>query len=382
MYDEETIFVGNPGPVLTHPRVYRAMNKPTYGHRTSHFREIYDDAAKKFAQTINTSRDIQFHTGSGSLGLHAGVSNLVSREDTVINCVNGKFGERVEQITEVFAGTSVPVRVDWGKAIRPEMVKEALETHPETKLVTITHNETSTGILNPLPEISKVVHDHGALLLADCITSAGGDLVMMDEWQIDVFVSGSQKCYGLPPGLAFIVISEAAEEAIKANPNRLDFYSDLLTFQKKIVKRDPPFTPAINLMYGLQESLNIILEEGMDNRIARHRKMASAYRKGLQAIGVDLFAEEGYRSNTVTPGVVPEGVTWKNVSQFLLKNGVSLAGGQNEVSGKIFRFGHMNLVGPREVLMVMSLLELGLKNEGADISLGDGVRTIQEALLS
>ncbi len=378
-YDDYTQFLAIPGPVEMHPKVYEAMNRHLYGHRTDHFREIYVDCVEKFKPTINTKQEVYFLAGSGSLGLHAAITNLVKPGDTVVNLVNGKFGERVEQITARFTENHHTVRVEYGQAIKPEMVKKALEENPDTSLVTITHNETSTGILNPLPEISKVVHDHGALLMADCITSAGGDLVEMDKWKIDFFVSGSQKCYGVPPGLAFIAFSEAAAEKMKEVPRSQDYYSDLLMYREKLAKApDTPFTPAVSLIYGLQASLDLIHEEGMENRIKRHRLMGKAYRNGLEAMGIKLFAEEGYRSNTVTSAVIPEKAAdfIKIARQF----GVLVAGGQGTLKGKIWRVGHMNTVGPREILMITSVVELALKQAGADIELGKGVQATLETL--
>lgn len=381
MYTEDTTFLAIPGPVEIHPRVYKAMNEHVYGHRTQHFTEIYKDCVNKFQQTINTTRIPQFHAGSGTLGLHAAVTNLISSDDHVLNLVNGKFGERVEKITNRFCENSNTLRVEYGRGISAEMVKQAYEEHPESKLVTITHNETSTGVLNPLAEISKVVHDNGGLLMADCITSAGGDLVEMDKWGIDFFVSGSQKCYGLPPGMAFIAFSEKAESIMRERGLNQDFYSDLI-MATDVNLGVTPFTPPVGLIYGLQESLTIILEEGMENRIKRHRLMGELYRNAMTNLGLELFAEEGYRSNTVTTIKIPDGVDANILSKSTLDLGVMIAGGQGTMKGNIFRIGHMNMVGPRELLTIVSVLEIALKRAGASIQLGEGIRIIQEGLVN
>ncbi|MDH5645657.1 MAG: alanine--glyoxylate aminotransferase family protein, partial [Candidatus Heimdallarchaeota archaeon] len=259
-------------------------------------------------------------------------------------------------------------------------VKQEFEKNADIKFVTITHNETSTGVLNPLEEISKVVHDHGALLMADCITSAGGDLVEMDNWNIDIFVSGSQKCYGLPPGLAFIALSQAADERLNEVPRNNDFYSDLLQFREGVKKGDTPFTPPVSLFYGLNETLDIIHEEGMDKRIQRHRTMGMLYRNAIEAMGLELFAQPEFRSNTVTTAKVPDNVDSSKLSKVMLELGIMIAGGQGTMKGKIFRIGHMNLVGPRELLMIVAALEIALKKAGANISLSSGVSTIQQYL--
>ena len=379
MYSSGRAFLAIPGPVEVHPLVYEAMNRRTYGHRTSHFREIYADCVEKFQQTIKTTRIPQFHSGSGSLGLHAAITNLTKPGDIVLNLVNGKFGERVENITSKFVGDSPSVKVPYGQAITPEMVRAKLDTFPDTSLVTITHNETSTGVLNPLHEISKVVHNHGALLMADCITSAGGDIVEMDKWNIDFFVSGSQKCYGLPPGLSFMVFSDQAEEVMRNNGSRSEFYADVLQFNDTKLGVTP-FTPAVNMIYGLQAALNLIMEEGLDKRISRHRLMGKLYRDAMTSLGLELFAQEQYRSNTVTATNVPKNVDVDVLRSNSLALGVIIAGGQSTMKGNIFRVGHMNLVGPREMLMIVSVLELAMKRAGADIELGRGTRSIQEGL--
>lgn len=380
MYSEDTTFLAIPGPVEIHPRVYKAMNEHIYGHRTPHFRNIYKECVEKFQLTINTSRVPQFHAGSGTLGLHAAITNLVGSDDHVLNLVNGKFGERVEKITNRFSENSKTIKVDYGKGISPDMVKRAFEENPNYSLVTITHNETSTGVLNPLEEISKIVHENDALLMADCITSAGGDLVEMDKWGIDFFVSGSQKCYGLPPGMSFLAFSEQAEEVIRNKSLNQDFYSDLI-MASDVDLGNTPFTPPVGLIYGLNESLSIMMEEGMENRIARHRKMGELYRKAMENLGLELFAEEGFRSNTVTTIKVPENVDPNILSKSTLNLGVMIAGGQGTMKGKIFRVGHMNMVGPRELLTIVGVIEIALKKAGASINLGDGVKIVQEGLM-
>ena len=216
--------------------------------------------------------------------------------------------------------------------------------------------------------------------MADCITSAGGDLVEMDKWGIDFFVSGSQKCYGLPPGIAFIAFSETAESIMRDRGLNQDFYSDLI-MATDVNLGVTPFTPPVGLIYGLQETLSIILEEGMENRIKRHRLMGELYRNAMTNLGLELFAEEGYRSNTVTTIKIPDGVDSNILSKSTLDLGVMIAGGQGTMKGNIFRIGHMNMVGPRELLMIVSVLEIALKRAGASIHLGDGIRTIQEGLV-
>ena len=379
-YSEEITLLGLPGPVTIHPKVLQAMNFPIYGHRTSHFRSIMKNCIEKFKPTIETIHTPLILAGSGSLGLHAAITNLAGRKEKILCLESGKFGERLTKIAQRFTDNSIIIRKKYGLAIKPSEVEEVLDRHKDVTLVTLTHNETSTAVLNPLPEISKILHKHDALLIADCITSAGGDLVKMDDWDIDFLVSGSQKCYGLPPGLAFVAFNERAEEKMQKVEKR-DFYSDMLKFKAMVSKSfDTPFTPAINLIYALQASLNIIHKEGMASRIKRHQTVGELYREGLKALGIEIFSENGFHSNTVTASIFPSNIQGQKFFSYMKEIGILLANGQGSMKDKIWRTGHMNMVGYRELLLFISAVEYALKKCGHKFEIGSGVGAVIEKL--
>ncbi len=376
MYNDElTSLLLLPGPVMIHPRVYAAMDRPIYGHRTSEFREIHKQILKKIKPVFGLKKgEVYLLTGSGSLALEAGIFNFVKKNDPVLSLVSGKFGERSAELSKLHSKKTKVIVSEYGNPNTPEQLEDAL-TNFNPKLVTITHNETSTAVLNPLKEITKIAHEHGALVMADMITSAGGDYVLMDEWGVDIGVSGSQKCFGLPPGLGIVAVrDEVIEQMVPVDEDNVRFYSDLIRFRKGVNKSlDTPFTPAISLFYGLLESLKIMEEEGLENRIQRHRLVAKGTREGLKAMGIKLLAKPGYESNTVTAGVIPDNIQFSDMIKLLKTYGVTIAGGQGPLKGKIFRIGHMNLVGPRDIITVLGTLELVLSKLGYHVEKGAGV---------
>ncbi len=378
-YSTDNTLLLLPGPVAIHPRVYAAMNVPIYGHRTDHFRKIYAECVEMIKPVFGTtSADAYLLTGSGSLGLEAGIINFISPNDTVISMSAGKFGERSAKIARVFAKEVIEIKSPYGDPSLPEQLEKAFEETSAT-LVTVTHNETSTAVLNPLEDIVRVAHKHGAMVMADTITSAGGDWVKMDDWGVDIAVSGSQKCFGLPPGLGFVLASQKAVNHMLSIEQRVpSFYADLVMFKNAVEKGSgTPFTPAISLFYGLHESLKIIEEEGLENRIKRHHQMGYIIREAMKAMELELFAKEGYYSNTVTAVKIPQGINWGDLNKTIQKLGLIVAGGQGSMKGKIFRVGHMNIVGDREALLAVTGIETALNKLGHETH-GRGVQKAQQ----
>ncbi|MHA1596151.1 MAG: pyridoxal-phosphate-dependent aminotransferase family protein [Candidatus Asgardarchaeia archaeon] len=382
-YKKELVLLMIPGPVPIHPRVYRAMMRPIYGHRTSEFRGLYDECVNLIKKLLKTDNDVFILAGSGTSVMDAAIANLVSPGDKVLNIINGKFGHRWKEITESYGGISIPLEFEWGKGVDVERVKEILEENPDIKFVTLTHNETSTGVLNPGEEIGRVVKEYGKLLIVDGITSVGGDYVYPDEWGFDVLVTGSQKCLGAPPGLGIIMLNERAWEVIDKRDEIRSYYLNMKNYKRSYEKNrgDAPFTASVSLIYALKESLDMIFEEGFENRVKRHRKMAKMMREAMTSLGLELLAERGFESNTLTAVKYPKGVEDKEFRESMLKHGVMVAGGQNRLKGKIFRVAHMNLISEREVLTTVATVELVLKELGYHVELGSGVRAAQEAFL-
>ena len=381
LYDTENTLIMIPGPVPVHPRVLRALSKPIYGHRTDEFRNLLAEIETMLKPLFGTKGTVLLLTGSGTVAMDAAIRSFVKPGDKVISLIAGKFGRRFAEIAETVNAKVVRVEVEWGKAIKPEIVENALKKHPDAKVVTLTHNETSTGVLHPAPEIAKVVKEYGALLIVDGITSVGGDYVKMDEWGLDVVVAGSQKCLGIPPGLAFVAIRPEIEEILEKQQNIPAYYTNLQLYLKYWKKaHDLPFTGGISLFYALYESLKIVHAEGLENRIRRHRLLARMTREGIKALGIELFAEKGYESNTLTAVKYPEAISDKEFRKRVLEHGVLIAGGQDHLKGKIFRIAHMNITGEREILTVLSVIELVLRELGFPVK-NSGVSRAIEVLL-
>lgn len=381
-YDEETTLLMTPGPVSFHPRVYRALSRVEHHHRTPEFRKTFAECVSMMKEVMQTENDVFIITGSGTSAMEAALANCVSPGDAVLNLVNGKFSERWGEITESFGGKLISLEVEWGKAIRPEMVADALDKNPDVKFVTLCHNETSTAVLNPAPEIAEVVREHDKILIVDGVTSVGGDYVYPDKWNFDILITGSQKCLGCPPGLAMIMVGPKAWDVIDKREKTPTYYVNLQSYRKAFAKSsDTPYTSAIPLIYALHESLSIILEEGYENRVRRHRLTAKAFRSGIEALGLQLFAEKGYESNTLTAVKYPSGIEDKAFRGTMQKHGVLVAGGQAHLKGKIFRVAHMNITGEREILLTLAVTELTLKELGFKCEGGAGVSAAEEVFL-
>lgn len=369
-----------PGPVTIHPRVYRAMGKPVYYHRSEEFGALLAEVTSMLKKVIQTKNDVFVITGSGTSAMEAAIANCVSPGDKVLNILGGNFAQRWMHITEAFGGISVKLPIEWGKAADPENVSRILDENPDIKFVTLCHNETSTGVLNPADEIGRIVRKHDKILIVDGITSVGGDYVYPDRWGFDILVTGSQKCLGAPPGLGMIMIGERAWQLIRGRKTMPAFYLDLQAYEKSISVGQTPYTPVVPLINALRESLAMILEEGYETRVERHRLLARATRAGFRELGLELFADREHPSNTVTSVRYPEGVG-DEFRRIVKRHGVLVAGGQALLRGKIFRVAHMNICGQREILATLAVSELALKGLGYDVELGKGVSAAEQFFL-
>jgi len=366
-----------PGPVELSPGVLEAMSRSIIGHRTPEFDEVLEycwDVLKKVFQTRN---DVVLLTGSGTSAMDAAISNMIGIGDEVVCCTGGKFGERFVEVVKAYGGVPRAVDVDWGCAVHPEDVERVL-SDSSAKVVTLTHNETSTGVLNDAGAISKVVKDYDAVFVMDAITSVGGDEVRTDEWGVDICLSGSQKCLAAPPGLAMAAVSERAWEMMADNSSR-GYYLDLFKYRGSLQKSTTPFTPAVPLIMGLKQALWEIMDEGLEARISRHRSLARASRDAGLALGFGLFADPAFASNTVTAINIPDSLSDDDVRGQMKRDfGILLAGGQDHVKGKIFRIGHMGNVGQADLLETLSALETCLDKSGFGFKRGSGVSAAED----
>jgi aspartate aminotransferase-like enzyme len=383
MYDEELTTLMIPGPVPIHPRVYRAMSRVIYGHRTKEYQTTYKETVGLLQRLLQTEQDVLLFAGSGTATMEAAIANAIEPGEKVLNVVNGKFSERWQEITTAFGGKSVLQDVAYGQAASPEAIREALASDASIRAVTICHNETSTGVLNPAKEIGQVVRDYDRLLIVDGITSVGGDYVYPDKWHFDMLVTGSQKCLGVPPGLGVIWVGSRAWKKIenRKQPNPT-YYLDLVKAKKRYDSfGDSSFTSAVTLIYGLYESLTIMFEEGYEQRIERHHRLGRITRAGYLGMGLDLLADPAFYSNTVTAVRYPGGITDKEFRNQVRNLGILIAGGQGPVKGKIWRTNHMNICTERDVLATIAIIEVVLKRLGYDVPIGSGVLAAQEQML-
>lgn len=379
MTDNESLLLMTPGPVSMHPRIYAAMAQPLINHRTPEFKKIYNETLNLFKNLIDTKNDTFIFTGSSTSAMDSAIANLVQPGDKVLNVIQGKFSERWWEITEAYGGTSIVLNVEWGKALKEEPLVEMLDKRKDIKFVTIVHNETSTGILNPAEKIGKIVREYDKLLIVDGVTSVGGDYVYPDKWDFDILVTGSQKCLGIPPGLGFIMVGSRAWEIINNRKNIYSYYVNLPIYKKWFEEKgDTPFTPAVPLIIAQRVSLQMMFEEGLDKRVERHRLMAKTTRAGAKALGLELFAERDFASNTVTSIKVPSKLKAKDIISSMKDLGILISGGQGSLKGKIIRIAHMNVVQGKDILSTFSALEMTLKKLGFSFQLGSGIAAIEQ----
>ena len=281
-------------------------------------------------------------TGTGAM--EAACANMLERGDKIIVCRNGFFGDRLADIAERCGAETVVLDFDWGAPVDIQVLADALEQHGPVKAVGVVHAETSTGVLTPLPEIVNLVHHHNALVIVDAVTSLGGHDLRMDEWDLDVCYSGTQKCLGAPPGLAPVSLGPRAMEVINTRQSKVQsFYFNLKDLESYWNQtRAYHHTTPISMTYALRESLRMMMEEGIDNRIRRHARVAAALRAGLEALGIGLMAAEGYRLNPLTTALIPEGIEDTAVRQRLMEDyNIEIGGGLGQVRGKAWRIGLM-----------------------------------------
>ena len=350
-----------PGPSMVHPRVLRVMATPLVGHLDPAFLELMNEVQSMLREVFHTSNRLTVPiSGTGSAGMEAALVNFIEPGDPVLICVNGYFGERMCDMAARMGAEVHRLERPWGEAFTPEEIDAALQKQP-AKLVAIVHAETSTGVLQPMEGIGEVVHRHGALLLMDCVTSLGGVPVLVDEWDVDIAYSGTQKALSCPPGLAPITISPRAEEVLKKRKTKVNsWYLDLTMIQRYWgLERTYHHTAPISMIYALREALRVILEEGLERRWRRHRRNAQILWQGLEEMGLELVVPEEYRLPTLTTVWVPEGVNEGFLRRRLLEDyNIEIAGGLGVFKGRVWRIGLMGFSSQRaNVLLLLSALE-------------------------
>ncbi len=367
-----------PGPVELSDRVLEAMAQPIIGHRTPDFTAYLEYCWDGLKEVYKTKNDVVLITGSGTSGMDAAIASTISEGDECVCIGGGKFAERFAGIIESYGGKAKKVEVKWGEAVDPDAVEAAVE-ESEAKAITLTHNETSTGVIHDAEAIGRIAMKHDILFIMDAVTSLGGDYVETDKWGVDLCISGSQKCLAAPPGLAMVSVSPRAWEVIENNDTK-NYYLDLASYGKSLRKKTTPFTPSVTLIYGLKAALEELKEEGLENTINHHRRMAVACRAAVKAMNLSLLPPEEVASNTVTAILAPEGVDADAIRKGVKENGYAFAGGQEHLKGKIFRIGHMGNIGEGDLLSALGVLEKVLGQLGHNLEEGSGVKAAEDTL--
>jgi len=372
----------SPGPTAVPERVLLRMAAPIMHHRTPQFSAIFAETREMLRQVFQTEQDPILLAASGSGAMEAAMVNLCSPGDTIIYINGGKFGERWGKIAAKHGIRAVEIAVEWGKAVQPERVRKALEAHPEARGVFVQASETSTTTEHPVREIAEIVREKDdTALVVDAITALGVIDLPMDAWGIDAVISGSQKAFMLPPGLAMIACSEKYWRlAEKARGHR--FYFDLFAERKAQAKGSDTtaWTPAVSLIIGLNEVLKMMLDEGLSNVFARHAVLAEAARAGVQALGLSLISE---RPATSATGVfLPEGIAGGAFVKFLRdRMGVTFAGGQDKFKGKILRIAHLGYYDAFDITTAIAAIEMALARFGHPVQFGCGVGAAEKVLM-
>jgi aspartate aminotransferase-like enzyme len=374
---EKELLLMLPGPVPMPERVRYAMMRQAINHRSAEFGAVYADCVRVLKTAFGTKNDLFVISGSGTAGMEAAIAG-VGRDKDIACVVNGKFGERLYKISQRY-GKAHEIRSDWGTPVNLEELKTQLEAGAQ--IVTLVHNETSAGIKNPAQEIGKLCRKHDALFIMDGITSIGGDTVEADAWGVDIAITGSQKCFAAPAGLAMVSVSSRAWERMTKNP---PYYLDLPAYRKSAGGKpmETPYTPAVPLFLALREACLMIEEEGLPARIARHQKMSEAVQEAAKVWGLTLFPKLDklhQYSSTVTAIEYPAGVRDDEMRAIIKKMGIVIAGGQDHLKGKIFRIGTMGSVSAPEILATLAATQHALRKSGFKIT-GDGVEAASEVL--
>jgi aspartate aminotransferase-like enzyme len=368
-------FLMIPGPTPVPDAVLEAIARHPIGHRTPEFSKALKEVTEGLQWMGETSNDLFLFTASGTAAMEAAICNTINQGDHVLSVVCGVFGERWAKIAEAFGARVERLVFEPGQAVDLDLLKAKL-AHDDGKLikaVTITHNETSTGVINDLESIGKMVRNHGALSIVDAVTSFGVTKLPIDAWHLDIVTTGSQKALMLPPGLSFIFFGPRAWEAYKECKTPR-FYLDVGKCKKSLIQDTTPFTPNVSFVEGLRVSLALIKSEGLDKVFRRHVMLRDMLRSGVKSLGLELFVDDLAASPSITAILPPDGLAVSDIRKGLKSRfRILVADGQEELKGKIFRIGHMGYVFERDIVMTLGALESVLQDLGFDVKPGAAV---------
>jgi len=366
-----------PGPTPVPDSVLSKMAMPMINHRGKEFAQILKNVTEKMKKVYLTKGDVILLTASGSGGMESAVVNFLSPGDKAIFCVTGAFGDRWAKMGKVYGADVIRIETPVGEGVTPEIIEDNLKKNSGVKAVYVTHNETSTTITNDLSKIGEIAHKYGAIVAVDAVSSLGAIELRMDEWQLDVVVTASQKALMTPPGLAFVAVSERAWELHKS-AKMPRFYFDLGEAKRMAENGETPFTPAVSQVFAIDTALDLLLSEGLENSWNRHKLLGKAVREGVKALGLKLLAKEEFASNAVTGVYPPEGVPADDLRRKVKARGVTLAGGQGALKGKIFRIGHIGYILDTDIIVTLSIIGETLREMGYNVDPTLGVRKAME----
>lgn len=380
---QDKTFLMIPGPTPVPESVLLAMAKHPIGHRSQEFSNILKEVYSDLKWLFQTKNDVFIFTSSGTGAMDGALSNLINHGDKVLSLIIGNFGARWAKIAQSRGAVVEKLEVEFGHAINPDDLRKKLseDTQKTIKIVTLTHNETATGVTNDIKTLCEIIREHGAISVVDGVTSIGVLDCKMDEWNIDVLISGSQKGFMIPPGLAFLAASDRAFKVYE-QCKYPSFYFDWGAHKKAVAENSTPFTPAVNLIVALQQALSMMRVNGLDKIYARHKKIAIALRKAIKAMNLELFVEdETIASYAITSILPPSGVSVPDIRKSLKDDfDIVVANGQNQLKDKIFRMGTLGFVSERDLIASVGSLESCLNKFGHKFELGAGVRAVIEEL--
>lgn len=371
-----------PGPTPVPPEVLLAMARPMIHHRAPEFDPIFQEVRDGLKWLFQTRNDVLVLASSGTGGMEGAVSNFLSPGDKALVINGGKFGERWGKLCKTFGAQVTEIKVEWGHSVDPTQVADALKKDPAIKAIYVQASETSTAVTHDVKALGQIVKGYPeTILVVDAITALGVFDLKTDEWGLDVVITGSQKALMLPPGLAFVSVSDKAWQLADKAKNT-SFYFNFKRERDNQQKNQTAFTPAVSMILGLQEVLKILKAEGLENVFARQAQMARALREGAKAAGMDIFAK-GTPSDAVTAINAPAGVDGQAIYKNLrVQYGITAAGGQDHLKGKIFRISHMGYLDRFDVIVALAATEMVLKGLGHPVKLGSGVAKAQEILMA
>lgn len=365
-----------PGPTPLPEEVKLSQAREIVHHRTNQFKQVFQEVEEGLKYVFQTDNDVFLFTSSGTGAMEAAVANLLSPEDEVLVIGGGKFAERWAEIIQAFGGKVNLVDVEWGKGVDPLKVEEGISQNPEIKAVFTQLVETSTGAVYDIEALGRILRKTSTALVVDAISALCAHPLHTDKWGVDAVIGGSQKALMIPPGLAFVAISEKAWKLVE-NSTSPKYYWDFKKARNALAKFQTPYTPAVSLIFALRDSLRLLKEEGIERVVNRHAELAKATRKAILAMGLKIFGENP--SNVVTSVTLPPQIDEKKLRRLMqARFGVQVAGGQDSLAGKIIRIAHLGWTDTSDIIVVISALEMALLELGYSVELGKGLKAAEE----